>query len=74
MRAIADSGDVVAFLNRSDRHHHLASEIGRSVSEPLLTCEPVLAEAAYLTESTHKVMALLQRGFLRIAFDLPRHI
>ncbi|MFZ1919852.1 MAG: PIN domain-containing protein [Terriglobales bacterium] len=74
MRAIADTGFVVAFLNRGDRHHGWASEIGRRIADPLLTCEAVLAESAYLVESTSKVMALLQRGFLRIAFELPENI
>jgi uncharacterized protein len=74
MRAIADTGFVVAFLNRSDKHHDWASEIGWRVSEPLLTCEAVLAETAFLAQSTNKVMGLLQRGFLRIAFDLPKNI
>lgn len=74
MRAIADTGFVVAFLNRSDRHHQWAREIGRQVSEPLLTCEAVLAEAAYQVESTSRVLELLRDKFLRIAFDLPRHI
>jgi predicted nucleic acid-binding protein len=74
MRAIADTGFVVAFLNRSDKHHVWASEIGRSVSEPLLTCEAVLAEAAFQVESAGRVLALLQDGFVKIAFDLQKNI
>ena len=74
MRAIADTGFVVAFLNADDRHHGWASEIGQRVSDPLLTCEAVLAETAFQIESTSRVLALLQDGFLRVAFDLPKHI
>jgi predicted nucleic acid-binding protein len=74
MRAIADTGFVVAFLNRLDRHHGWAAEIGLHATEPFLTCEAVLAESAFLVQSAKKVMALVQRGFLRIAFDLPKHI
>ena len=70
MKAIADTGFVVAFLNRSDRFHEWASEIGRTVSDPLLTCEAVLAETAFQVESAERVLGLLQDGFLRIAFDL----
>jgi predicted nucleic acid-binding protein len=74
MKAIADTGFVVAFLNRSDRYHDWASEIGRAVSDPLLTCEAVLAETAFQVESASRVLALLQDGFLRIAFDLTNNI
>lgn len=74
MRAIADTGFVVAFLNHSDKYHEWASEIGRRVSSPLLTCEAVLSETAFQVESASRVLALLQDGFLRIAFDLPKNI
>jgi predicted nucleic acid-binding protein len=73
MKGIADTGFVVAFLNRSDRHHQWAAAIGMSVSEPLLTCEAVLAEAAFQVGSTVQVLALVQEGLLRIAFDLPKN-
>lgn len=74
MKAIADTGFVVAFLNRDDRHHEWASELGRGVSDPLLTCEAVLAETAFQVESVGGVLALLQDGFLKVAFDLTKNI
>jgi predicted nucleic acid-binding protein len=76
MRAIADTGFIVAFVNRDDQHHDWASEIGRGVSiaDPLLTCEAVLAEAAFQVESASRVIALLQDGFLTVAFDLADNI
>jgi len=76
MRAIADTGFIVAFVNRDDQYHDWASEIGRGVSiaDPLLTCEAVLAEAAFQVESASRVIALLQDGFLTIAFDLAENI
>jgi uncharacterized protein len=74
MRAIADTGFIVAFLNRSDRYHDWASEIGRGISGPFLTCEAVLAETAFQVESSSRVLALLQDGFLTIAFDLAENI
>ena len=76
MRAIADTGFIVAFVNRDDQHHDWATEIGRGVSiaDPLLTCEAVLAEAAFQVESASRVIALLQDGFLRIAFELADNI
>ena len=74
MKAIADTGFVVAFLNRDDRYHEWASEIGRGVMDALLTCEAVLAETAFQVESASRVLALLQDGFLRIAFDMTNNI
>jgi predicted nucleic acid-binding protein len=74
MKGIADTGFIVAFLNRSDRYHDWASQIGRGVSDPLLTCEAVLAETAFQVESSRRVLALLQDGFLEIAFDLTTNI
>src|ERR1019366_5119420 len=47
---------------------------GRAVSDPFLTCEAVLAETAFQVESASRVLALLQEGFLRIAFDLTENI
>jgi uncharacterized protein len=73
MKAIADTGFIVAFLNHDDRYHDWASEIGRVISDPFLTCEAVLAETAFQVESATRVLALLQDGFLRIAFDLTSH-
>jgi predicted nucleic acid-binding protein len=46
MKAIADTGFLVAFLNRNDHHHAWALEIAERITEPLLTCDTVLAEAA----------------------------
>jgi len=74
MKAIADTGFVVAFLNRDDRYHDWASELGRGVSDPLLTCEAVLAETAFKVESVDRVLALLQDGFLKVAFDLTKNV
>lgn len=74
MKGIADTGLVVALLNRDDRHHHWALEIARTVSEPLLTCESVLSEAGYQVGSAEWVLGLVRNGFLKIAFDLSKNI
>ena len=70
MRGIADTGFVVAFLNRRDRHHEWADEIGMRTTEPLLTCEAVLAETIFQVGSATEVLGLVQFGFLKLAFDL----
>jgi uncharacterized protein len=73
MKGIADTGFIVAFLNRSDRYHGWAVEIARGVSEPLLICEAVLAEAAFQVGSLARVLALVQDGLLKVDFDLGRN-
>ena len=73
MNAIADTGFLVAFLNRHDRFHGWAGEIGRRVDSPLLTCEAVLAETAFQVESASRTLALVRDGFVRVAFDLSKN-
>jgi predicted nucleic acid-binding protein len=70
MRGIADTGFVVAFLNGRDRYHAWADEIGLRITEPLLTCEAVLAETIFQVGSVSDVLGLVQFGFLKLAFDL----
>jgi predicted nucleic acid-binding protein len=70
MRGIADTGFVVAFLNRRDRYHAWAEQISKHASEPLLTCEAVLAEAIFQVSSVGAVFGLVQEGFLQLGFDL----
>jgi uncharacterized protein len=74
MKAIADTGFVVAFRNRTDRYHAWALDLADSITEPLLTCESVLSEAAFHLGSTGAVLALVDDGLLRVAFDCSRHL
>jgi uncharacterized protein len=70
MKGIADTGLIVALLNRDDRHHKWAVEIARESSEPLITCEAVLSEAGFQVGSVEWVLGLVRTGFLKLAFDL----
>jgi len=74
MKAIADTGFLVAFGNRKDRHHEWALGIAERVTEPLLTCEAVLAETAFHLGSSALVLAMLQDGLVRSAFVLSEHV
>ena len=74
MKAIADTGFLVAFANRRDSHHEWAVRIAERVTEPLLTCEAVLAEAAFHLASSALVFAMLQDGLVQSAFVLSEHI
>lgn len=74
MRGIADTGFLVAFANRNDRYHHWAVSVAERVTEPLLTCEAVLAEAAYHLRSVPLVLAMLREGLISLAFDCREHL
>ena len=70
MNGIADTGFVVAFLNKRDAHHRWAVRLAGQVNAPLVTCEPVLAEASFHCGSVRLVLALVREGLLRVDFDL----
>jgi predicted nucleic acid-binding protein len=69
VKGIADTGFLVAFANRNDHHHDWAVNVARRVTEPLLTCEAVLAETAFHLGSVPVVLALLDEGLIEMAFD-----
>jgi uncharacterized protein len=74
VKAIADTGFIVAFGNRDDRHHPWALDLAKTITEPLLTCEAVLAEAAFHLGSSAYVLTLVQDELLRVAFDCTRNL
>lgn len=74
MKGIADTGFIVAFGNRTDRHHTWAVDLAKTLTEPLLTCEAVLAEAAFHLGSSAYVLSLLQDELLRLALDCNRNL
>jgi uncharacterized protein len=74
MRGIADTGLLVGFANRRDRHHRWAVSIAEQVEEPLLTCEAVLAEAVFHLRSAAVVFEMLSEGFVTLAFNCAEHL
>ena len=73
MKGIADTGFLVAFANRHDRHHAWALTVAEQVTEPLLSCEAVLAEAAFHLQSVSVVLAMIRDGLVEVAFDCRDH-
>ena len=74
MKAIADTGFLVGFGNRNDYHHHWAVEIAQQVTEPLLTCDAVLAEAAFHLGSSALVLTFVQEGLVKPEFDVAANL
>ena len=78
MPAIVDTGPLVAFFDRAERHHRWAAERIEKLEAPLLVCEPVLTEAIYLlaryAKAQDALFELLQNGALKIALRIEDHV
>jgi predicted nucleic acid-binding protein len=76
--AIVDTGPLVAFLDRGERHHRWVADRIAGLEAPLLTCEPVLAEAMHLVArmrgAQEALLGLVENGALRIAFRIDEHV
>jgi uncharacterized protein len=68
VKAIADTGFLVAFANGNDEFHPWAKELAAQVTEPLLTCEAVLAETAFHLGSVPLVLQMIDDGLITLAF------
>jgi predicted nucleic acid-binding protein len=69
MKAIADTGLLVAMARENDQYHEWAAEVAEQISWPVLTCEAVLAETAFHLQSSSEVLAMMRDNIVRIAFD-----
>ncbi len=74
MKGIADTGFLVAFARARDRYHGWAIGLAEQVTEPLLTCEPVLAEAAFQLGNVSLVLEMVAEELLTLAFDCSAHL
>lgn len=65
---LLDTGPLVAFLNRRDTWHDWSVEQFGQIRPPLLTCEAVLSEAAFLlrqdVRGVEGILALVERGLV----------
>jgi uncharacterized protein len=74
VKAIADTGYLVAFANARDAHHAWALDVADQITEPLLTCEAVLAETAFHLGDTGLVFAMIEDELIRLSFDCGKHL
>lgn len=78
MRAIVDTGPLVAFFDRAERYHGWVTDRIEELEPPLLVCEPVLTEATYLLAryppAPDALFALLRNGALSIAFHIEENV
>jgi predicted nucleic acid-binding protein len=74
MRGIADTGFLVALVNSRDSHHEWALRVAEQATEPLLTCEPVLAETAFHLRNVELVLQMVTEQFLALSLDCNDHL
>jgi uncharacterized protein len=71
---LLDTGPLVTFLAVGVGHHDWVCEQWKRLHPPLLTCEPVLTEAAFLLKregcETDPLFELLERGVLRVGLEI----
>jgi uncharacterized protein len=76
--AIVDTGPLVAFFDRAERHHRRVAACIEELEAPLLVCEPVLTEAMYLLgrypRAQDVLLELLQNGALNVALRIEEHV
>jgi uncharacterized protein len=71
---LLDTGPLVAYVNLNDQHHAWAVTQFQAREEPLLTCEAVWTEAAYLITrrggKPEVLWSFLRSGAVQLAFSL----
>jgi predicted nucleic acid-binding protein len=74
VRGIADTGFLVAFANARDQHHGWALDVAEDITEPLLTCEAVLAEAAFHLGDVGLILEMISEELIRLDFVCNDHL
>jgi predicted nucleic acid-binding protein len=71
---LLDTGPLVSYLASGLEYHVWSVEQWKQFRPPLLTCEPVLTEAAFLLKregrDADSLFALLDRGVIRVALSV----
>lgn len=75
---IVDSGPLIGWINRRDQWHGWSVSVMEALEPPLVTCESVIAEAAWhlgnSREAVDRLYGLIEAGALRIVPLLPDHV
>lgn len=76
--AIADTGPIVAYFDRAEKHHSWVVNQIHKLDTPLLICEPVLSEIMFLLnrfpEAQKALFDLIENGAFSLAFSIKENI
>ncbi len=77
-RVIVDTGPLVAYFDRDSQYHEWVRDRFQDLTDPLISCQPVLTEALFVLKrgglDPDLVLALVERGDLVCDFDVRREI
>lgn len=77
-RVVVDTGPLVAFLNRTDRHYKWVVDRAATLLPPFLTCEAVISEACFLLRhiphAPDALLELVRRKLVAVPFQLDPEI
>lgn len=75
---IADTGALVALIDKREQHHEWAKAQAQNLIAPFLTCEAVITEACFLLASVHGgkqvLLSYLSDDILQIDFTLQDEV
>lgn len=75
---IADTGPLVGWINSRDQWHAWSVAVLAELTPPLITCEAVIAEAAWQLSRSRaavdQLYGLVDAGALRVVDLLPEHM
>jgi predicted nucleic acid-binding protein len=78
MKIIADTGVIVAYLDKRDERHKWTYEQMKILPAPYSVCESVITESCFLVSRLHNgkknVLEMLKAGFLQLDFFLSNEI
>ncbi len=71
---LLDTGCIVALLDRSERHHARCVEAVSTLSDPLITCEAVIAESFHLLRGCRGASQAVLKNVERGLFLIPSRL
>ena len=77
-KLLADTGLLVALVDRRDGYHSWAKAQVEGIDPPLYTCEPVLTEACFLLRhlpgGSQAILDLVQKGLVQVELSLQGEV